>query len=584
VAPPPLPAGTRSVSLNNPGQSPGDFATLRNLTLNSSAGLIAVPPGTYGSFSANAGSGFVLGEAGTSVPSMYNFQNLTLNSNSTFSVVGPVVVTIDGGFSTNTNMGEPAHPEWLQLRIAGGGLSLAGNRTVYAGLEAPDGTLTLNGGSQFIGAVAVDRLIVNGNALLRITPGAAANQPPAVALVAPADGANLTAPADILLTATATDPDGSIARVEFYQGATKLGESVVAPYAFLWSSVGADAYSITARAIDNEGSAAVSAPHSITVVSAVGGLPFVAEFEPAEGYQPGPLSGQQDWTASGGVEVVSSSGPLSEQEVMLPAGLTAAQMTHVISASGAAPVFVDFFAQPVAGVTAASAVTFNTTAARVALVGMTSPASLQVFDGNAWLATGKTVAVDAAGRTLDWLRLTTREDYVTRKWDLYSDGRMIVADVPFVDNTATSLASFSVTGHATVASAFDDLYAGLENPIAADADYDGMDDAWETAHGLNPAVNDRNVDHDADGLTNIIEYVLGTKPDNIDSDGDGMRDGWEYQHGLKPLVNDAASDLDADGVTNFIEFKQGRNPTKGAVPDSTGVINLRVYQPGQQAA
>ena len=172
VAAPPPPTGTRSVSLNNAAQSPGDFATLKNLTLNSNVGPVVVPPGTYGSFNANSGSGFTLGVAGATTPAVYNFQNLTLNSNSTFTVVGPVVVTLNGGFSTNTTMGTVAHPEWLKLRIADGGLSLASNKIVYAHLEAPDGTLTLNGSSQLIGALTSDRLIVNGNALLRLVAAA----------------------------------------------------------------------------------------------------------------------------------------------------------------------------------------------------------------------------------------------------------------------------------------------------------------------------------------------------------------------------------------------------------------------------
>lgn len=170
VSAPPRSTGTRSISLNKAGQSPGDFATLKSLTLNSQVGAVTVPPGTYDSFTANSGSGFVLGVAGATTPAVYNFQNLTLNSNSTFSVVGPVVLTLDGGFSTNSTMGEAAHPEWLRLRIAGGGLSLSSNKAVFAHLEAPAGTLTLNGGSRFRGTVAADRLIVNGNAVLELVP------------------------------------------------------------------------------------------------------------------------------------------------------------------------------------------------------------------------------------------------------------------------------------------------------------------------------------------------------------------------------------------------------------------------------
>jgi hypothetical protein len=44
---PPQPAGTRNVSLNSAGQSAGNFATIRNLTLNGNVGQVAVPAGTY---------------------------------------------------------------------------------------------------------------------------------------------------------------------------------------------------------------------------------------------------------------------------------------------------------------------------------------------------------------------------------------------------------------------------------------------------------------------------------------------------------------------------------------------------------
>jgi autotransporter-associated beta strand protein len=166
VAAPPQPTGTRSVSLNRADQSAGDFATVRNLTLNSNVGAIAVPPGTYGNFIANGRSGFVLGVAGSAEPVIYNFQNLTLNSNASLEVVGPVVVVLNGGMSTNASLGSAAHPEWLELHIAGGGLSLASSVTVHAVVVAPSGTVTLNGSARLIGRVVADRLIVNGNALL----------------------------------------------------------------------------------------------------------------------------------------------------------------------------------------------------------------------------------------------------------------------------------------------------------------------------------------------------------------------------------------------------------------------------------
>ncbi|HXG46776.1 MAG TPA: lamin tail domain-containing protein, partial [Methylomirabilota bacterium] len=49
---------------------------------------------------------------------------------------------------------------------------------------------------------------------------------------------------------------------------------------------------------------------------------------------------------------------------------------------------------------------------------------------------------------------------------------------------------------------------------SGDSDGDGMPDAWEIAHGLNPAVNDANGDLDLDGLTNFEEYLAGTAPND----------------------------------------------------------------------
>ncbi|MFZ6656231.1 Ig-like domain-containing protein [Undibacterium sp. TJN19] len=64
---------------------------------------------------------------------------------------------------------------------------------------------------------------------------------------------NATAPATIILNATAADSDGSIAKVEFYNGGSLLSTVTTAPYRFNWNDVTSGTYSLTAKATDNLG-------------------------------------------------------------------------------------------------------------------------------------------------------------------------------------------------------------------------------------------------------------------------------------------------------------------------------------------
>src|SRR6185312_4355078 len=61
------------------------------------------------------------------------------------------------------------------------------------------------------------------------------------------------------------DSDGTVSKVEFFQGTTKLGEDLTSPFAFTWSNVPAASYSLTAKATDNAGAITTSAAVSIVV-------------------------------------------------------------------------------------------------------------------------------------------------------------------------------------------------------------------------------------------------------------------------------------------------------------------------------
>lgn len=95
---------------------------------------------------------------------------------------------------------------------------------------------------------------------------AAANQAPVVALTNPPPGLTLVAPATIVLGASASDPDGTIAGVEFFSGETSLGTSTTSPYSFTVNNLVGGAYSFTAKATDNLGLSTTSETVSVTVL------------------------------------------------------------------------------------------------------------------------------------------------------------------------------------------------------------------------------------------------------------------------------------------------------------------------------
>ena len=168
VTTPVAPAGTRSVTINNPSESVSDWTTVRNLTLNSNVGQVAVPAGAYGDFMANGGSGFTLGMAGATVASVYYFQHLTLNNLAEIQVAGPVIVVVANGLNVNGVIGNPVNPAWLTLNLYTGGITLNGGASVNAYITAPSGTVTINGNSQITGGVACDRLTINSSGRLRL--------------------------------------------------------------------------------------------------------------------------------------------------------------------------------------------------------------------------------------------------------------------------------------------------------------------------------------------------------------------------------------------------------------------------------
>ncbi len=133
-------------------------------------------------------------------------------------------------------------------------------------------------------------------------------------------------------------------------------------------------------------------------------------------------------------------------------------------------------------------------------------------------------------------------------------------------------------------------------PEDSDKDNDWLPDTWETSMGLSPIDNGitsakegERGDYDADGLSNLLEFQLGTKPKLADTDGDGLSDGQEvnYYHS-NPLVSDTiatthygAINLQNQSATSFA----WQNNTDGTITayDRRGWIEWPItIAPGKQ--
>ena len=91
------------------------------------------------------------------------------------------------------------------------------------------------------------------------------NQSPTISMTAPANNSSYVTPASITLSATAADADGTISKVQFFNGTTLIGTVTSAPYAFTWAGVTAGTYSITAKATDNLNATTSSVAITVTV-------------------------------------------------------------------------------------------------------------------------------------------------------------------------------------------------------------------------------------------------------------------------------------------------------------------------------
>ena len=107
-----------------------------------------------------------------------------------------------------------------------------------------------------------------------------------------------------------------------------------------------------------------------------------------------------------------------------------------------------------------------------------------------------------------------------------------------------------------------------------DCDGDGLPDAYELDHGLDPLTPNHTLkDSDRDGLLDQDELVGGTRHDRADTDGDGVNDFIERLLGMNPLVPDPGL------AAQLRDYVPVRLRTVGAFREEQGAC-YRCHAPG----
>jgi beta-glucosidase len=214
----------------------------------------------------------------------FDYSNLRLSSGS-IEADGQVTVSVDV-----TNTGSVTSDEVVQLYVKDVEASLKRPMKELLGFErvsiSPAQTKTVNftlpaselafwdatSHNWFVEGGYFDVMVGSSSEDIRLTTslyvvGDVANILPNVSITSLVGGDIFAIGDDIVIEANASDTNGFVTKVEFFQGSTKLGEDTSSPYSCLWSNVPAGRYSLTARATDNNDGINTSAAVNISVTS-----------------------------------------------------------------------------------------------------------------------------------------------------------------------------------------------------------------------------------------------------------------------------------------------------------------------------
>jgi hypothetical protein len=406
-----------------------------------------------------------------------------------------------------------------------------------------------------------------------ITPGRenTVNQPPTVAIASPANGATFTLPTTITLVTNAADADGYINKVEYYDGATKIGESSVAPYTLSWSTATAGTHVVTARAIDSGLSVTVSAGATITVSGSS---------TPNGTGLKGDYYNDPDATThlTGGIvsTILTTQINFSEDGVE-----SASKWPKLI-----VPAFPDnntfsvrWTGQLVPAKTAVYTLyTVSDDGVRLYINGQ---AVINNWGDHSPTTNTASVTLEA-GQTYDVI-LEFYENaggaQITLEWEAASAGiaRQFIPTSNLYPPGAPSIISHPANVSLTNGNTVTFSVLAIGTGLSYQWQYNNADIVGATGKSL--VIQDPL-------LTNIGNYRVkvtngsGTAFSNPgtlsipDTDGDGLPNYWETLNGLSTSANDADVDSDGDGKSNAAEYQAGTNPLNPASQLAAAVTTL----------
>jgi hypothetical protein len=108
-----------------------------------------------------------------------------------------------------------------------------------------------------------------------------ANNPPFVSITSPTENSTFSAGTTVTLMANASDLDGEISQVEFFDGNLKLGAVLSSPYNFNWTNIPAGLHVVKAVATDTNANFSSSMPVEIFVNGTGGSLSASSSVPPS---------------------------------------------------------------------------------------------------------------------------------------------------------------------------------------------------------------------------------------------------------------------------------------------------------------